>query len=82
MRCIFFDKLFKISESKNTEHLTPTTIQTMVMNVKMFTKLTSILYKTGKGKARKDKKPSFPQQLVESWDFYKPVLKKIMTTHE
>ena len=52
------------------------------MNVKMFTKLTSILYKTGKGKARKDKKPSFPQQLVESWDFYKPVLKKIMTTHE
>ena len=26
--------------------------------------------------------PSFPKELIENADFYKPVLNKIMTTHE
>ena len=33
-------------------------------------------------KAQKDKKTSFSKELVENADFYKPVLNKIMTTHE
>ena len=33
-------------------------------------------------KLRKTKKTSFPRELVENADFYKPVLNKIMTSHE
>ena len=33
-------------------------------------------------KAQENKKASFPKKSVENADFYKPVLKKIMTTHE
>ena len=33
-------------------------------------------------KAEKVKKTSFPKEPVENADFYKPVLKKVMNTHE
>ena len=33
-------------------------------------------------KAEKVKKTSFPKESVENADFYKPVLKKVMNTHE
>ena len=33
-------------------------------------------------KAQKDKKTSFAKESVENSDLYKPVLNKIMTTHE
>ena len=33
-------------------------------------------------KAQRDKKTSFPKELVENADLYKTVLNKIMTTYE
>ena len=74
---ICFNKLLQ-----NTWHLLLWKL--WLYNVKKFIKLTSnsTQNKQKTQKAQKKKKTSFPKEFVENADFYKPVLNKIMTSHE
>ena len=74
MTRIYFYKLFLINKIKNTEYL-----NNDYTNVTKFTKIQHI---TGRKHKRRKTKNSFPKNLVENPDLYKPVLNKIMTSYE
>ena len=81
---IFID-LFQVSENKNSQYPTPTTNSYYIDSCYYKVCKDYIEFDTEQAentKALKDKKTSFPKESLENADLYKPVLNKIMTTHE
>ena len=87
VKCLWRVLFYQIISNKwEQKHREP---KTYIINdyamLKRFKSLYRILHRTSKKKhkkLRKTKKTSFPRELVENADFYKPVLNKIMTSHE
>ena len=73
--------MFLISENKNTEYLTPK--QWFCKRYKVYEDYIEFDTEQAENKnGQKDKKLNFPKVNVEKAGLYKPLLNKVMTTHE
>ena len=73
-----FDKLFLVSENKNTDYVTK---QRLCKCYKVY-EANSTHNRQKRQNAQNDKENSFLNELVENSDLHKPVLNKIKTTNE